>query len=1251
MLSKRKLAVVLPMLFELAMGYDYYYGMDLIGTENRPTNRWGNEGPSDSEHIVKVGNIGGGYYGRMVSGLRDYEKGDLKVGSKERLFGSSSTSYPYSLEEERILNKNSLASLTPEARLRMMVEPFREKIYNATGQLPSAKEMRKLKPQFKSYVQKELNLTSSEMESLFGTPTTKGKDGVLPKYLLFDDMDKYDFDPEEALRFMPRVSKKATKEELDAAYIKAWEMLGKNDDRLKKVYKAYRRKYLEKNPLGPVMTEKEFLLYSIKLREKEAVRLGFRPSAPHLDPITKNVEISYFLREALKDEYEKYKSQNPEDKVSSATKFRYEALFGDKLILDEMEDASESGSQETLPSPYDPIEGRAWTNTTASSSIISITDAHDKISNREAVYDTNGNVVVVPKGANTDSDSGELLRENEESDEVLGGSVGFHKLSKIKKNINVKSPSQVLFERSQYSTSAQKRVIDRLEDFTLVSINDMSVNQMSLFHSLVFNNFYTEAEKKEEENYFKQRTGEHGGDTGTNTEVYREFLFNKFGNGLFFIPKEINLNRPSLSNTVLPVSATGFEVVENKDGVAKIRHIASDLSFNVDYSGSKSFYLNGYLGMISHDNLPSPNVKTFVSTGWKVADSQVPSPYRLISSIDNKVNKLSSLDSSFYLIKENLLESGTEKGATTAAKISTYLARSSGLLKKYEESRNSYIRSQEKLLDELNKCKSVFRSGAVLESLNKVSDSLSGETSGVDVSKLMEGLSKNKLEAFIKQRDELTDITEKGYTEHIAQLNKASKECLRNYFVLVNSCNDLITESGRINNAIADLGDDLAEKIYPSIDEKQNLAAEVQNDITKLHYLNGYLNNNADMLLSLNINNIGINRLVESPEISKELSKEVTSIFNGMMSVSEYKKLIENNRLVSRYSIEEPVDSTEGLDEEENEVKEKKTKETTPKYSTDLKGKARRVFDESMTIIEEHIRDVYIKFGKREERLMEILSLEAFLIRELSRHRDSLSIVLNRMALPEDEIIDESETDELKIRILLKILEEKTKLLYVRDVLNKLFFYPHFPGLRPSFSKRLRDIEEEGIMSRFGFTYLPKFRYSDEKQPIGIYGFSKIDYFDLKDSYFERLTSGFEYDVLSYTFELEMANALENLGCPELNHMITSDDYTESSIFTKKTKLFKMLKKLIKTETDKEKRRRLKLLYFELKDWLYTVVKYELSQYGVSPLANILNMPFDAKENEPAQVKGSESVVLSSETKSSVPSRSVKRKCRVRRGN
>ncbi|POM81966.1 hypothetical protein CmeUKMEL1_00035 [Cryptosporidium meleagridis] len=1272
MLSKRKLAVILPMLFELAMSYDYYYPMETVPLEHIATNHWGKEGPAEDEKVVKIGTIGGGYYGRTVPGLRDYEQGD----AKDRAFGSKNKEYPYAYEPERTLTKESLAPLPPEARIRMMRESFREHVFNVTGQVPTLGEVKKMKKHFMDYVKKELNATDTEMKSLFGVETTKKADGVLPKYLLFDDMDKFDFDPEEALKHMPRVPINASKEEIDAAYLKAWEMLGKSNDKLKKVYNEYRRKYLEKNPLGPVMTEKEFLLYSIKLREREAYKLGFVSGEADSDPISRSIEISYFLRDALKDEYEKYKSSTPVDRLANSTNFVNDALFNDNLIIDDFVSPSDS-----LPSPYDPIKGRAWTDTISESSIINIPDAYSKIVRGEDLYDNHGRLLF--KGDRDDvrsdnhdirdkldsilkayfdrystEDQGTNIDEKDlESNEDSSSLTPFHKLTRVNKYNNIKSPSQLLFERSEYSTSSQKRVIDRIDDYTLVDINNMTVGQTISLHTLIFENLYTDADIKEEEKYFKQRLGEQGGDVGTNAEVYREFLFNKYGNSLFFIPKKIYLGENN-DEKILPVSATGFELVENFDGVAKIRHLATDLSFNIDYSDTGSFYLNGYLGKLHH---PHKNLLgNFLTTGWKLSDSQVPSPYRFIFEIDNKISNFDKFESTLAQYRDHIETSDDLKKKDMAGKITSHLALNAKLLKRYEEKRNEYIRAQQKLLDQLNKSKSVLRTKALLENVNIVSSALKGSDTGVDVSKYISEPDNEKFGSFFENRDELRDVVEKEHKSNVIELKRIGRECYNNFRELEDVCDDLIKYSSLIDVEISTLEDETNSKVLDSLDKRQRIGVQILDDLSKLERLNNYLIENAKVVRKLDITQIKLDDFESDPEISKTLDSETFGIFNGDMKASDFKKLIDTSNVSTRYYIEEPksgdsMDSDEGDDEEESKDSKKSDKgsdqsKRASKYSTDFKGKIKLVFEEALTIIEDYVRDLYIAVTDRKERMSELLSLEAFLIREVSRHRRSLSVVLNRVALPEDEIIDENETDELKMRILLKIHEEKTKLMYVREVLDKLYFYPHFRGVKPSYSLKLKELEERGILSKYGYTYLPKFKLGEYEEPIGIYGFKKLDYYDMKLDFYNRLISGFEYDLSSYRFDLKMMGLLDSLKYPELNKLIYSDEYIESSIFTKRTKLMKLLKKLIHREKNRDLRRSLKRAYFEIKEWFDNGVRFEKEYYGSSALESIFS---ESKSSENGSSKSENGIALSDKDSSSSqnPSPSNKQQRRIRRKN
>ncbi|KAF7457472.1 signal peptide, large protein [Cryptosporidium felis] len=1206
MLSKRKLAAILPLLFELAASYDYGH-FETIPTDLRPANHWGRVGPSDEEKVVKIGSLGGGYYGRGIPGLRDYETGD----PKDRGLGSKAKSYPYRLEPERALTNETLAPLSIEARLRMMREPFREYIFNLTGQVPTLKEMKKMKTQFMDFVKKELNITDSQATTLFGIETTKKVDGKLPSYLLFDDMDEFDFDPKEALKYMPRVSSRATKDEVEQAYLKAWEMLGKSNKRLKQVYKAYRKEYIKKNPLGPIMTEKEFLLHSIKLRERVAFGLGFVPSPEHNDPIFRSIEISLFLRNALKDEYEKYKSMSPAERFSSGKNFVNEALFTDDLILDNMGYPNESDREATLPSPYDPIEGRAWTNTTSNSRIVDIKDAVNRAINGEEIRDKRGNLIYKTGDADSDvskhehslSDTEPSILQERTSDaepvvDAETRSTPFYKVTPIKRRRAIKTPAQLLFEKSEYSTLPQKRVIDRLEDFTLVDINDLSPEQLSKLCSLVSGNFNMEADIKKQKDHYKQLKGEAGGDPGTNTEVYREFLHNKFGNGLFFVPKDINWD---LKNVVLPVSATGFEIAEKEGGKAKIHHIASGLSFDIDFSDSESFFTKSYLGDITDDGV-SPRISTFVSLDWKISDSQIPSPMRFIRDVDEKMRLINSQDASLDLLKEHIKSDPVNSKKSHMVKvsdsISSYLESVPKSLKEYEDSRDKYIRAQERVMDEIKKSKAVIRSLITLEGLKIATKGLGDSSDDIAAEKLLLELSPEKVESVRKQQKDLEEITEQEYQAHIKELGNALTDMSNSFLEFQNACHDIQTASSRININASNAGDELMEEFGPTLDARQKVVLEATNEMEKLEAVHRHIFGNANTVLSLSKDMLGVDKFLENKEVKNALKGEIMDIIKGNKNVEEYKKIIGSSGGLPRYFIDgKDEGEVRRLDDDEGVYDEGKPKESeVSKYSTDFKGKVKVVFEESLVIIQEFVRDLYIAFPDSKERMQELLKLESFLSRELARHRKSLSVVLNRVALPEDEIIDEEETDELKMRILLKIYEEKTKLIYVTDVIDKLFFFPYFSGISRDVAGRLRRLEEEGISSRFAYSYLPRFRFDEEERPMGIYGYRRIDFAELREDIFQRLSLGFDLD--RYRIDLEIVDLLELTSSRELERLLSSPQFAELSLYSKRLKLSRILKSLISTEKSEKRREKLKSAYREIRRWQEHISKLEKEIFG-----------------------------------------------------
>ncbi|OII71949.1 hypothetical protein cand_031280 [Cryptosporidium andersoni] len=232
---------------------------------NGDINLWAYDSPTDNADKRPIGNYGGGYYGRQTT---DIKKGEI-VKSSNRTYGSKAENYPYSLGNSIVLTSKTLEPLTFEKKLRLYEEPFRQYILRSTGKIPSDSDMRRLRKEFLKFVmisegikQKERTIyTQLDLDRSVKKRKNKKKHKKIPKYLIFEGMDEYDFKPEEVIKYMPKISTFATEEEVDKVYMKVWEMLGKSKERLNILYNYYLDKYNEKNPLGPVETEDERLAY------------------------------------------------------------------------------------------------------------------------------------------------------------------------------------------------------------------------------------------------------------------------------------------------------------------------------------------------------------------------------------------------------------------------------------------------------------------------------------------------------------------------------------------------------------------------------------------------------------------------------------------------------------------------------------------------------------------------------------------------------------------------------------------------------------------------------------------------------------------------------------------------------------------------------------------------------------------------------------------------------------------------------
>lgn len=1235
----------------LVRGYDYFWynPYSILPLDNRPTNHWGWNDAKGINGTLKTGSLGGGYYGGVMEGLREEEKGD----AGNRTFGHLAEHYPYKFEPHKLLSNDSLVGLPPEARLRFFVESFREHVYNETGQLPSIREVKRMTRELKKYVKDEMNLTDVEVDAMFGKVTTKKMDGILPKYLLFDDMDEHDFDPESALKYMPRVRKDATKEELDEAYLKVWKMLGKSDKRLKEIYNKYREKYLERNPLGPVMTEREFLLYSLKLREKEALALGYIPNTESsVNPFVRNIDIALFLRYKLHNEFMEYKKNGPKNMLE-------EALFTDKLILD--------SDDNEIPTPYDTLKGRfGLEGKPKPSEVANITSILENPALYHLSRGPGSNLETHSSLGDRSSSVGSFYEavKVDISPSLYSTYEETSKISVVQKRRFPKTPSQILFESSIHSASAQKRVIDSLDDFVLVDTSEMNVDQLSRMFDLIRTRD-TDPNIKEQVRYFRQRIGEQGKDSGTSIAAYRDFINGRFNTNYFFIPKTVvDQGKFDPRGLILPVPATGFEMKSLGAGKMKIHSVDTGLDFEVDYCGKNSLYLNNYL---STDFDPNKliNIKDFVNMQKHIPDSILPAPERFFLGIDKEVVNLESL--SIHLknlveslrgklmhkddpegLAESISEINNERMSSGASSISdeqvplddleSMLDDKFGQIKEYEVTRNDYLQAETLLYDALSKLKETLRTKLVSEGLDQLIESYKNPNyipkSGIPILKNSKYINKDNIASLIEKNRELKELVDLQFDENskkIADLFTGAEEIL-NDLELVSL--DL-TDFNNIKSAVQSKGDIHIQK---SIDKSNDYSEGIQKHLSKLRELSSVQSSAVALLSNIDANHMGVDRILGDKEVIDEVNNELYNIIHGSNTVDTYSKSIDNSKSLShtRFTLQKQgmpligrpyrdMSLGDDIDEEKSERSDTSRIESSSKDKDQIKVKQPRldaesrleqVYRESLEIIEDIVRRLFIEEADNLVRRKELLKLESYFLNEVKKHRASLSALLGRMATFEDEIItNETKEDELRIRIILKIKEERTKLLYVTDVIDKLYFYPHFyfydskeVGFKESI--RLRKLEEEGILAGYhDHTYIPQLYLDRAHGPLGIYGFDRVGHKSYTEHLYKQLEYLLGYNTRQILAELDINQLVDLVELSDLKGLFFEASLIERSLYSTRRALLRILKELIKKERNRKRRRALKKTYFKIKKWFDDVNKFEEELIRSSESQSSLHSP------------------------------------------
>ncbi|KAH8739333.1 signal peptide protein [Cryptosporidium ryanae] len=1243
----KKLAFLLPYTFKVALvrGYDYFWydPHSTVPLNERATNRWGVNDVKGENGTLKTGVIGGGYYGGIMKGVRKEEQGD----AGNRTFGYLAKEYPYKLEEKEILFEDSLVNLSPEARLRFFRESFREYIFDKTGQLPSDKQLGRMTSEFKKYVKKEMDLTDSEVDAVFGKVTTSKMDGILPKYLMFDDMDQYDFDPEVALKYMPRVKKDATKEEIDEAYLKVYKMLGKNEKRLREIYNRYKEKYLERNPLGPVMTEKEFLLFSLKLREKEAFRLGFVPATKN--PLLRNLDIAIFLRDKLSNEFEEYKKNGPKNIIE-------EALFTDKLI--EVDDNE-------IPSPYDTLKGRfGFEGKPKPSEIVNITSILNDYERNYSYEDSDSSIDSLRRIDILDrlSSDGDLFYATrvDISSQNYPDYEKESRITLIQKRVFPKTPSQILFESSIHSASAQKRVIGNLDDFVLVDTSDMNIDQISRMFDLMKTS-NTDPNIKEQTRYFRQRIGEQGKDSGTSTVAYRDFLNSVYKTTFFFIPKTVvGQDKFDSKGLVLPVPATGFEIKDLGSGRKSIHSKDTGLEFEVDYSGRNSLYLNNYLSTVS-DPDKCVNIRDFINMRRHISDSILPAPERFLSGFDKEVANLESLNihlNNFIndFRSKHTSKDGSESSVKSIEKIDSKTlsdASSDGSvneffddleerveekfhqIKEYEQMRDEYLETEKFLYNAFSKMKETLRTKLISEGLDELIKSYKDPNyipkGGLAILKNSEHVNNDNIGALIEKNNKLKEIVSFEFHENSKKLSDVFKRASEKLDGIQAVSFDLIDFNDI--QEVVDRSEGKNKHIKESVDKVYNYCDGVQKHMGKLRELHLSQASAVDLLTKNDVQNMGMSLFLGDEKIIEGVNKELFDIIKGSNNIEEYKGKIENSKSLShvKYTLQKPgtigiiypqrdMSLGEYIEEDEDESKEKRKPEKKLSKGgapSDLKDsypdantRLERVYKESFEIIEDLVRTLFIEVADNISRREELLKMESYLLNELRKHRASLSLLLGRSATFEDEIIDsEVAEDELRVRIILKIKEARTKLLYVTDVIDKLYFYPHYylyNKEKISFKEsiRLRKLEEEGILSKmrssFDFTYYPRLYFDSAMQPLGIYGFNMIGHGYFMDNLYKQLEYLFGYDTRQLLHGLDIAQLIDLVELSDLKGLFLEASLVERSLYSTRRNMLSLLKVLIKKEKDRKRRRSLKRSYFKIKSWLQGVDKFERELFDSS---------------------------------------------------
>ncbi|KAL7067902.1 hypothetical protein ACR3K2_18110 [Cryptosporidium serpentis] len=522
---------------------------------NGDINLWAYDSPTDNADKRPIGNYGGGYYGRQTNDVR---KGEI-VKNSNRTYGSKAENYPYSLEKSMILTSKSLEPLTFENKLRLYEEPFRQYLLQTTGKIPSDSDMKRLWKDFLEFVrisegikqkEKKTIRTQLDLDKSIKKQKNKRRYKKIPKYLIFEGMDDYDFKPEEVIKYMPKISKSATKEEVEKVYQKVWKMLGKSKARLNVLYEYYLDKYNEKNPLGPVETEEERLAYNRHI----------------LDLLTNDVldnndilDSAFIPRQFIEDVYNSLEgNDNTEEEAAEIISQIHVLLNKEDIEYPNIPDS------ERFDVPISSKIKEVITN---------IRSVHNRKSSKEDNKEIN-----IPK-----------TEQNKKKP----------KLPQLPRKFNTrkfKSEAQIKFEDSKWVSQSLKRVANNQGDYIIVEKKYCTAEQWKKLLKLASIGEVDHTSKLAKE-YLNQYKNDHntvpsmyGSAMGKNLAKQPKFVF------IYKNFKVLDLDDIDISNLEV-IEGHGLELISKKRGnlEAVIKHPETGFKMHVNYSKPGLPLVNLYL--------------------------------------------------------------------------------------------------------------------------------------------------------------------------------------------------------------------------------------------------------------------------------------------------------------------------------------------------------------------------------------------------------------------------------------------------------------------------------------------------------------------------------------------------------------------------------------------------------------------------------------------------------------------------------